>query len=251
MALIVQCLADRPDLRASADTIGPLVWPEFMYWDPAGQLYFSRLGDYAEFVMVIEDDADPGVALARGCSVPFAMGSGEEPRSELPGDGWDGVLRWADADRQSGQAPTTVSALEITVRPGLQRTGISHVMVEALRANAKRLGFSDLVAPVRPNLKHLEPLTPMEEYAQRRRPDGLPADPWMRVHARLGAEVVRVAPTSMTICGSLGQWRAWTGLPFDRSGDVVVTGGLVPVHVSVEQDHAVYVEPNVWMHHHW
>jgi hypothetical protein len=24
---------------------------------------------------------------------------------------------------------------------------------------------------------------------------------------------------------------------------------LNPVHVSVEQDHAVYVEPNVWVHH--
>ena len=55
----------------------------------------------------------------------------------------------------------------------------------------------------------------------------------------------------MTITGSLEQWRGWTGLPFDRSGDVVVTGGLVPVHVSVEHDHAVYVEPNVWMHHRW
>jgi GNAT superfamily N-acetyltransferase len=247
----VQCLAARPDLRASADAIGPLVWPEFMFWDPTGELYFSRLDHYAEFVVVVEDDAAPGVAIARGCSVPFAMGVGEQLRSELPSDGWDGVLRWADVDRQAGRRPTTVSALEITVRPQLQRTGLSRMMVEGLRANAKRLGFGDLVAPVRPNRKHLEPLTPMEEYVRRRGADGLPADPWMRVHARLGAEVVGVAPTSMTITGSLKQWRSWTGLPFDRSGDVVVTGGLVPVHVSVEHDHAVYVEPNVWMRHHW
>ena len=33
------------------------------------------------------------------------------------------------------------------------------------------------------------------------------------------------------------------------SGPVVVPGALVPVHVSPEQDHAVYVEPNVWVHH--
>jgi GNAT superfamily N-acetyltransferase len=249
MALQVHCLAARPDLLGSADEIGPLVWPEFMFWDPTGELYFSRLGDYAEYVVVAEDDTAPGVAVARACSVPFAMDIGDERRRELPSDGWDGVLRWADADRQSGRRPTTVSALEITIRPELQRTGLSQVMVEALRANARRLGFGDLVAPVRPNRKHLEPLTPMEEYVQRLRPDGMPADPWMRVHARLGAEIVGVAPTSMTIAGSLEQWRGWTGLPFDGSGDVVVAGGLVPVHVSVEHDHAVYVEPNVWMRH--
>ena len=28
-----------------------------------------------------------------------------------------------------------------------------------------------------------------------------------------------------------------------------VPGALAPVHVSVEQNHAVYVEPTLWMHH--
>src|ERR1700685_4109892 len=94
MVLGVQCLAARPDLRASADAIGPLVWSELMFWDPTGELYFSRLEHYAEFVVVAEDDAAPGVAVARGCSVPFAMGVGGELRSELPGDGWGGGLGW-------------------------------------------------------------------------------------------------------------------------------------------------------------
>ena len=41
----------------------------------------------------------------------------------------------------------------------------------------------------------------------------------------------------------------WTGLPFDTSGTVYVEGALNPVHVSVENDYAVYVEPNVWIDH--
>ncbi len=73
----------------------------------------------------------------------------------------------------------------------------------------------------------------------------------MRIHARLGAEVGAVCPNSMTISGSLAEWRDWTGLPFDQSGEVIVPGALVPVHVDVTQDHAVYVEPNVWMVHRW
>jgi GNAT superfamily N-acetyltransferase len=251
MAVKVHTLAARPDLMASADQIGPQVWPEFMFWDPTGAVYFSRLSDYSEYVLVAEDDDVKGIAAARACSVPFAMDVGDGPRAELPLDGWDGVLRWADSDRQTGRKPTTVSALEIAIRPELQRSGFSKVMVEALRANTRRLGFGELVAPVRPNRKHLEPLTPMSEYVYRQRQDGLPEDAWMRVHARLGAIIDKVAPTSMTITGSLPQWRGWTSLSFEHSGDVVVPGALVPVHVSVEHDHAAYVEPNVWMRHRW
>lgn len=102
---------------------------------------------------------------------------------------------------------------------------------------------------MRPSAKHLEPRTPIEEYVRRLRPDGLPHDPWLRVHVRVGGVVESVAPASMTVSGSLDQWRAWTGLPFDRAGDVEVPKALVPVHCVPEQGYAVYVEPNVWVRH--
>jgi hypothetical protein len=69
------------------------------------------------------------------------------------------------------------------------------------------------------------------------------------VRQRLGGRILKVCPASLSIPGSLAQWRDWTGLRFDRSGELEVPGGLVPVQVSVEHDHAAYVEPNVWMHH--
>lgn len=81
------------------------------------------------------------------------------------------------------------------------------------------------------------------------RDDGLPVDPWLRVHARLGGRIVAVAPTSMAIPGALDQWREWTDLPFDTAGQVEVPGALAPVHVDIANDHAVDVEPNVWVHH--
>jgi hypothetical protein len=60
---------------------------------------------------------------------------------------------------------------------------------------------------------------------------------------------VKVAPTSMVIPGTIADWRGWAGMEFAASGPTVVPGALVPVHVSLEQDHAVYVEPNVWVRH--
>lgn len=89
----------------------------------------------------------------------------------------------------------------------------------------------------------------MAEYAARTRADGLPADPWLRLHVRVGGRIHGLCPRAMTIPGSLADWRAWPGLPLETSGSVEVPGALVPVHVDVEQDHAVYVEPNVWVVH--
>jgi len=53
----------------------------------------------------------------------------------------------------------------------------------------------------------------------------------------------------MVVAGTLAEWSGWTGMPFDRSGAAIVPGALSPVHVSVEQNHAVYIEPNLWVHH--
>lgn len=90
----------------------------------------------------------------------------------------------------------------------------------------------------------------MQQYAaRRRRGDGLPTDPWLRTHVRAGGRIVDVCPASMTVGGSLSQWRAWTSLQFDSDGDVDVPGALAPVHVSQTHNYAVYVEPNVWIHH--
>lgn len=244
MALRITTLAERPEFIPTLLDMAS-AWPEFMMKDPIADLFYAVAATtYPEYVLVADDDAEPGRLAARGCTMPFTLKDGE-----LPDDGWDGVIRRGWLTRERGEHPDRISALEITVRSDLLGKGVSPLMVAAMRDNAARLGFGELVAPVRPNLKHREPHTPMTEYAFRTRADGLPHDPWLRVHVRAGAEIVKVAPRSMTISGTLAEWRAWTGLPFDRPGPVEVPGGLTPVHVEPDHDFAVYVEPNVWVSH--
>ncbi len=247
MGITICTRAARPELAPSAEAM-PDSWDEFMRWDHMASMYFGFLDHYSEFVVYAVDDADPDTVIAKGFSVPFAMNV-DGRRTDLPQDGWDRVILWSALDRDVGRAPNTVSAIEISIRPDRQAAGLSERMVVALRQNAARLGFSDFVAPVRPNRKHLEPDTPMSEYAFRIRNDGLPFDSWLRVHVRLGGVIEKVAPTSMTISGTLDEWRSWTGLPFDTSGPVHVSGALAKVWVDVDQDSAVYVEPNVWIRH--
>jgi hypothetical protein len=116
-----------------------------------------------------------------------------------------------------------------------------------MRDLAGRTGFGSLIAPVRPTWKDRYPLVPMESYARWTHDGGLPYDPWLRVHARLGAELLDVCPASMRIEGSREEWESWTGMHFPEDGAYVIPGGLVPV--SFEGGHGVYVEPNVWMRH--
>lgn len=220
----------------------PSSWPEFMRHDPIGGLYYGNVeARFSEFVLVAHDDA--GEVVACGHSVPFQLGG-----AALPPNGWDFVIRNGLLTSLSEGEPDTVSAVEIAVHPDHQGTGLSGRMLAAMRENAARRGFAQLVAPVRPNGK-AGVQEPMSTYAFRVRDDGLPVDPWLRVHVRAGGRIEDVAPRSMVVPGTLEEWREWTGLPFDQTGPVQVPGALAPVHCSVEDGVAVYVEPNVWVVH--
>ena len=185
---------------------------------------------------------DRGRIVAKAYSAPFVL-----PEGELP----DAVTSrcatpcWHGSD---GETPNAITAAEIAIVPELQGTGLSSLMLAALRDKAGRLGFSELLAPVRPNGK-ADVHEPMTSYAFRTRDDGLPVDPWLRVHVRAGGRIDRVAPRSMVIPGTLEEWRAWTGLPFDTTGPVEVPGALAPVMCDAEHGTATYVEPNVWIRH--
>ncbi|MCP2338252.1 N-acetyltransferase [Actinomadura rupiterrae] len=236
----ITTLAERPGLEhALLELSGE--WPGFTGHEPVTQSRWAEIPQvFPEFVLVATEGRE---LVARGFSVPFRS------RGALPGTGWDQVMIWAFRDHAAEMKTDTVSAIEITIRGGRRGTGLSGRMLEAMRANAKAHGFSELVAPVRPNAKHLEPKASMAEYAFRTREDGLPHDPWLRVHIRAGGVIDSIAPASMVVAGSLDQWRDWTDLPFDLSGPVEVPGALVPVTCSLEHDQAVYVEPNVWVRH--
>jgi GNAT superfamily N-acetyltransferase len=246
--LVIANLADEPELPTRREP-GDDPWPEFMNNDPMAELYYADYRSaFPEFALVAFDPAEPDRIVARAFSVPFTW-EGDPAQGDLPVDGWDGVIWRAARDRQEGRRGNLVSALEITVRTDLQGTGLAARMLAAMRDNAVKLGFADLVAPVRPNFKHRHPLVPIAEYADRIRADGLPEDPWLRVHVRAGGRIVGTCNRAMVIPGTLQEWREWTGLPFDTSGQTVVPFALNPVDCVVEHNYAVYVESAVWVHH--
>ncbi len=71
----------------------------------------------------------------------------------------------------------------------------------------------------------------------------------MRVHARLGATVLKAEPHSLHITGTVAEWEGWTGMSFPESGEFWFPDGLSLLTVDRRADRGEYWEPNVWMHH--
>jgi GNAT superfamily N-acetyltransferase len=188
----------------------------------------------------------------------FQLVEGEEPvaRARSIPLRWDGTIDDLPAGIDGAIArgfdegtATVLCALLIAVAGARQGEGVSRAALEAMVEIARQHGFDSLIAPVRPNWKERYPLTPIERYAAWTRDDGLPFDPWMRVHARLGAEILRPEPHSLRITGTVGEWEAWTGMAFPESAEYVFPRGLATVAVDREADWGAYWEPNVWMRH--
>lgn len=222
-----------PEIRSSA-AFSEIrrAWPEIVLHDAISNAHWGRLyEERPEFQFVLVDD---GELLAEGNSIPV---------SGMPAS-------WRDALRsgfERGPADR-LCALAILIDPDRQRRGLSRLMLEHMRGLAFERDW-DLVAPVRPSLKHRYPLTPIERYVEWRRDDGLLFDPWLRAHERLGAELVGIAENSLVAEGTVAELEQWSGLSFPESGSYVVEGALVPVEIDRERDHGSYREPNVWMRH--
>jgi hypothetical protein len=231
---------ERPELRRQAGHLRE-AWPAFMTESPVSNERWHLLYElFGGFQFWLVDEATDEV-LAEGNSIPVSL----DP-ADLPDRGWEHALIHGTA---AIEEPTLVSAIQVLVDPKRQGGGLSGVMLAEMRRIAVAAGFHDLVAPVRPSLKSRYPITPIEQYARWENGAGLPFDPWLRVHARAGALIVRVCESSMIIPGTIADWESWTDMHFPESGAYVVPGALQPVEMDVEADRGVYVEPNVWMHH--
>jgi GNAT superfamily N-acetyltransferase len=254
--------AERPDLwlAAADDDTFRWVWPEYNQHGNNTAYFATLFSDHADVQLLVIDRRSGDVA-ARGRTIPFpwdgsladlppgidAVGRrGMEAAASQGAAGAPGAEGAAGAGG-AGSRAMALAALAAEVLPAYQRMGLSRVVIQSMATVARRRGFDRLAAPVRPSWKDRYPITPIERYAEWRRQDGLPFDPWMRVHARLGASVLRAEPRSMEITRPVAEWEEWTGVQFPEDGDYVFPGGLAPL--SVQGGLGRYWEPNVWMLH--
>ena len=236
----VATVAERPDLlergwERTRDTL-----PEYNNHGDILERYWPRLSEERpEFQFHLVDEHDE--ILVRARSVPVRW---DGTVDDLPA-GIDGAI--ARGFDESGA--NVLCALVIMIPRDLQGRGLSTRAVEAMLALAHQHGLDSLIAPVRPSWKERYPLVPIERYSAWRRGDGLLFDPWMRVHERLGATVLKPEPHSLRITGTVADWEEWTGIAFPESGAYWFPRGLATLTIDHEADRGSYWEPNVWMQH--
>jgi hypothetical protein len=231
-------VAERPDLaepvwQAVSDT-----FPEYNNHGDVLNAYWGGLTEkFPEFQFHLVDDDEQPLARARCLPVRW-----DGTVDDLPA-GIDGAIV-RGLDEGGGNV---LCAMVIQIPRNLQGRGLSAAALTAMADVGRTHGLTSLIAPVRPNWKERYPLTPIDRYAEWRRDDGLLFDPWLRIHERAGATVLRPEPKSLRITGTTDEWEEWVGMPFPEDGDYAFPGGLAPLNVAGGVGR--YWEPNVWMHH--
>ena len=218
--------------------------PEFLEHDRSVVQYWSLLNEAFpdnQFCLV---DEGTGMAAGFGRSIPLSF---DGDWIELPAEGLDWALEKGFADQAAGRKSTVMSALYIEIAETHRGRNLSAQMLATMREIARSQGFAHLIAPIRPSLKSRYPLIGIETYLNWKTPEGLPFDPWLRVHVRAGGQVLLPCPRAMLVEGTRGQWANWTGMAFPGDGDYIIPHGLVPVRVR--GDLGEYVEPGVWVLH--
>jgi len=235
---------ERPDLWERGDGLFADVWPEYNVHGDVIATYWGRLYEEFpqwQFVLLGEDEQ----VMARGHSIPVAWDGTDAGL----GPGIDATIIAGFDLRATDGKPTALSALAAEIPPRNRRLGLAPMVLNAMSALASDGGFTNLIAPVRPSLKECYPTIAIDRYARWVRPDGLPFDPWMRVHARLGARTGPALPRSARITGTVADWESWVQMQFPETGDYVFPAGLATVRIDREHDTGEYWEPNVWMIH--
>jgi len=232
----------RPDLPGvpSRD-----VWPEYnLHGDVVNALWHRLFEEVPHLQSVGWDDTADEVLVEANTVACVWDGTDADL-----GPGIDAMLQRAFDDLSAGRPPTTLCALAAQIVPTARSRGLAAEALRQMRRVAAAHGLTTLIAPVRPSAKEHHPLTTIDDYVTWHRDDGLPFDPWMRVHARIGARMGPVAPRSMRITGTVAEWESWTGLALPASGTYVFPRGLAPLEVDREADRCTYWEPNVWYIH--
>jgi GNAT superfamily N-acetyltransferase len=247
----VRSTADDPALAGRMQDLIEAVWPRYITQgsSPPGHPFhidwFGIHKRWPHYQIALFDSADGElVACANGLTLAW---DGDE--QNLPDEGWDWAMHQGELDYKAGLPPKTACALSVTIRSDVRGQNLSRTLLELLRQQAHADGLARLIVPVRPNLKARYPITPIEEYLTWTNEEGLPFDPWLRVHVRMKARVVKACPRAVSIGGTVAEWEGWTGMKFPGSGAYIVPEMLAPLQIDRAADQGLYVEPNVWVVH--
>lgn len=236
----ITTLYERPGLSYALNALNQKVWPEFLMHWPCPE-WRELFGIFKPFQVLVLDPEENLIGF--GHAAPFYW---HKELILLP-ESLREILGLAVNGFHRGLLPNYLIALAVVVSPQHRGGGISSLVLSAMKKMAIEQGIGGIIVPVRPTKKAQYPLIPIADYATWKNADGLPFDPWLRIHHRLEAKIYRTSENCMEITGAVAEWEKWTELTMPASGEYVVPGALRPVTINRESDRGVYTDPCVWV----
>ena len=241
MNYVVTTIDRSLEYAENLSTLSKQTWPEFLLH--ADDYHWGELSKrFARFQLLFISGSDLAGA---GHTVPLHW---NKEKHSLPNT-IDEIIVSAIKCRELKKSANTLAALAIMVSDLYRGKGLSTEIMTAMKLLARENKLKSLIVPVRPTLKSRYPITPFDQYVNWKRKDGSPFDPWLRVHWKLGASALRIAPKAMTVEGTVEQWENWTDMRFPASGEYVVEGALQPIKIDRANNVGRYEDPNLWMFH--
>jgi len=242
----VTTAVDQPNQLEITDPLTEKAWPQFMLHDSVANKNWALLYEYFPEHQFTFTDAETQEIVAIANSIPLAYNDEFE---KFPDTGWDFVLQKGVNDYNEKIEPNIMSALSIVITQNYLGKGISKLVLNEMRKIGQSKNLSHLIAPVRPNLKTLYPLIPIEKYIHWKNSDGNQFDAWLRVHESIGGKVIKACHQAMRIPGTIAEWEEWAGMKFPATGSYTVKGALVPINIDYDKKEGLYIEPNVLVVH--
>jgi len=237
--VIVEKLSNNKKLIDAINKLHSEPWPVFLSEDSSVKKYWQRLYQvYPEYQLLFRINSEY-IVVAN--SAPIYWNGKVD---DLP-SGFDEAI---ETIIEENEKPNTLCGLAVVISKKHLGKGISFKIINNLKKLAKSYGYSSLILPVRPTLKSQYPTISMDNYTNWEK-DNLPFDPWLRVHVKIGGEILKVANPSMIVRGTVSDWQRWTGMHFGESNEYIIQGALNPVNIDLENDLGEYIEPNIWVLH--
>ncbi|MBV8601365.1 MAG: hypothetical protein JO359_07355 [Candidatus Eremiobacteraeota bacterium] len=174
--------------------------------------------------------------------------------SELP-RGWTGAVRASyEESVLRRERPTTLIGLFIYVDEAFREFGWAAHVVREMKRVAIDSGLRDLIIPLRLPTRYVRENVglPYEQFALRKRDDGQYKDHWLRLHTRLGAEVIGLCAVSHQHAMHPDDLIRQVEAPkIETGGEYVVkwNGEYYEAFVDLERGFALMNQGCVWVRH--
>jgi hypothetical protein len=204
-----------------------------------------------DWVLIVGQEPDRGDLFAHGITTQIYWTGNP---AHLP-RGWHGAVRrsyeHAFVEKVS---PNTLVGLFINVEPGHRSEGWGgHIALE-MKNLASRLGLTYIVFPLRLPTRYQREYVrmPVDQFAKLTRADGQSLDHWLRLHVRLGAQIIGHCDTSHQHAMHLQDFYSQFGAEkVTATGYHLVQRGdeWFDAFVDVEREFVLINEPCIWVQH--